>query len=196
MRVGTVRETTYALLDAAITVRDWVRSVRDQKACVYVEVNDRSSLVVLQVVVIAASPSFPTVAALTTGCSVAAIGTIFESRERVRALNCTRTLCCPSVTQTASTLPPEEALLSRVPPLHRALAPAHKLDRSRSQSVEHPRRRDRQRLFERNFLFTRPGHYCVQQQGRQRHVPRHVGHSRRAARKEHAWDSSVRTRQQ
>jgi asparaginyl-tRNA synthetase len=77
--VRAVREAPDALLGAAVTVRGWVRSVRDQKACAFVDLNDGSSLAGLQVVVDADTPAFATVAALTTGCSIAATGTVVES---------------------------------------------------------------------------------------------------------------------
>lgn len=67
------------IVGSTVTVNGWVRSVRDQKAFAFVDVNDGSSLAGLQVVVEADSDAFSVVPHLTTGCSISAVGTIVES---------------------------------------------------------------------------------------------------------------------
>jgi asparaginyl-tRNA synthetase len=79
MRVRAVREAPDDLVGASVTVRGWVRSVRDQRAFAFVDLNDGSSVAGLQVVVDADSSAFAAVPALTTGCSVTATGTVVES---------------------------------------------------------------------------------------------------------------------
>lgn len=79
VRVRGVHDAEPAIVGTTVTVNGWVRSVRDQKAFAFVDVNDGSSLAGLQVVVSADSDAFAVVPELTTGCSVSAVGTIVES---------------------------------------------------------------------------------------------------------------------
>jgi asparaginyl-tRNA synthetase len=79
VRVRAVRDASPEIMGSTVTVNGWVRSVRDQKAFAFVDVNDGSSLAGLQVVVGAESEAFAVVPELTTGCSVSAVGTIVAS---------------------------------------------------------------------------------------------------------------------
>jgi asparaginyl-tRNA synthetase len=63
-------------LGKQLKVCGWVRTVRDQKNFAFVEVNDGSTLGGLQIV---ADSSLPDYAKLTTGASVAVVGTLVES---------------------------------------------------------------------------------------------------------------------
>lgn len=79
LRVRTVHDADADIVGSTVTVNGWVRSVRDQKAFAFVDVNDGSSLAGLQVVVDAGTDAFEVVPELTTGCSVSAVGTVVES---------------------------------------------------------------------------------------------------------------------
>lgn len=78
-RVRHVHDASADIIGRNITVRGWLRSVRDQKQFAFIDLNDGSSIAGLQIVVDAESPAFAVVADLTTGCSVSASGTIVES---------------------------------------------------------------------------------------------------------------------
>jgi asparaginyl-tRNA synthetase len=69
-----------SLVGTEVTVKGWVRTVRDQKTFSFVEVNDGSTLSNFQVVVDANMPDYAKVVNdLSTGVSVSATGTIVES---------------------------------------------------------------------------------------------------------------------
>jgi asparaginyl-tRNA synthetase len=71
---------TQSLIGTEITVKGWVRTVRNQKTFAFVEVNDGSTLSNFQVVVNADLPNYETlINQLTTGVSVAITGTLAES---------------------------------------------------------------------------------------------------------------------
>jgi len=62
-------------IDTTITVKGWVRSVRSQKDFSFIVINDGSTLQGLQAIYRADAPNYDaTLAALTTGTSVAATG--------------------------------------------------------------------------------------------------------------------------
>ncbi len=68
------------LLGTEVTVKGWVRTVRNQKTFAFVEINDGSTLSNLQAVVDAKLPNFEkTIDQLTTGVSVAIAGKVVES---------------------------------------------------------------------------------------------------------------------
>lgn len=63
-----------------ITVKGWVKTVRNQKTFSFVEVNDGSTLSNFQVIVSAETPNYEKLMEdITTGASVAATGTLVES---------------------------------------------------------------------------------------------------------------------
>lgn len=65
------------LVDQTVTVKGWVKTLREQKAFSFVEVNDGSCLANLQLVVNSDLPNYQhTVASLNTGVAIAATGTI------------------------------------------------------------------------------------------------------------------------
>lgn len=71
---------TAALLNTEVTIKGWIRTVRNQKTFTFVEVNDGSTLANLQVIVDSNVPDFANIVGrLTTGASIAATGTIKES---------------------------------------------------------------------------------------------------------------------
>jgi asparaginyl-tRNA synthetase len=62
------------------TVKGWIKTVRAQKNCIFVEVNDGSTFLNLQVVVDSKVPDFEKLSTkLATGASIAATGAIVES---------------------------------------------------------------------------------------------------------------------
>lgn len=71
---------TPSLIGTEVTVKGWVRTVRNQKTFAFVEVNDGSTLSNFQVVVNADIPNFEKlINQLTTGVSVSVTGTVAES---------------------------------------------------------------------------------------------------------------------
>lgn len=68
------------ILGKTFTVKGWVRTVRKQKQCTFIEVNDGSTLSNFQVIVNPDFPKYDTLTdSITTGCSISATGTIVES---------------------------------------------------------------------------------------------------------------------
>lgn len=79
-RVRTIQQAPEEdVLGRILMVKGWVRSVRDQKAFAFVDLNDGSSLKGLQIVIPASSPAYQVVADLSTGCAVAATGEVVKS---------------------------------------------------------------------------------------------------------------------
>jgi len=73
-------------IDTTITVKGWVRSVRSQKDFSFIVINDGSTLQGLQAIYRADAPNYDaTLAALTTGTSVAATGTLVKSAGKGQA---------------------------------------------------------------------------------------------------------------
>lgn len=74
------RPNTPSLVGQEVTVKGWVRTIRNQKTFSFIEVNDGSIFSSLQVI---ANPDLPgyqsLINQLTTGCSVTVKGTIVES---------------------------------------------------------------------------------------------------------------------
>lgn len=71
---------TPSLVGTKVTIKGWVRTVRNQKTFVFVEVNDGSTLSNFQVVLDQKVPQYQKlITQLTTGTSVSIIGTIIES---------------------------------------------------------------------------------------------------------------------
>lgn len=70
-----------------ITLKGWVRTVRNQKTFAFVEVNDGSSLSNFQIVITPELPSYTNlINQLSTGCSISATGTIVESPGKEQSL--------------------------------------------------------------------------------------------------------------
>lgn len=77
----TIHESPdHDIIGRTLVVKGWVRTVRDQKAFAFVDLNDGSSLTGLQIVVDGHHPAYQVVSKLTTGCSVAATGEIVKSQ--------------------------------------------------------------------------------------------------------------------
>ena len=79
MSVVTVREilhNTQEMLGKTVTLKGWVRTARDVKACAFVELNDGSTVSNLQVVYDAENPCYPTAAKLNVGCAVIVEGEV------------------------------------------------------------------------------------------------------------------------
>lgn len=69
-----------SIVGSKITIKGWVRTVRDQKAFSFVEINDGSTLSNFQVVIDSKLPNYQKlINQLSTGVSVAITGTITES---------------------------------------------------------------------------------------------------------------------
>lgn len=74
------REGVPSLVGNEVTIKGWVRTVRNQKTFSFVEINDGSTLSNFQILVNSTIPNYEKVISqLTTGCSVSAKGTIVES---------------------------------------------------------------------------------------------------------------------
>ena len=67
------------MLDQEVTIRGWVRTLRNQKTFSFVEVNDGSSLKGLQAVVDSSLPSYEEVERMSTGAAVSIRGKVVES---------------------------------------------------------------------------------------------------------------------
>ena len=73
-------ELTKSLMGKEITVKGWIRTVRNQKTFAFVEVNDGSTLSNFQIVVDAKMPQYESIInQLSTGVSVAVTGKLAES---------------------------------------------------------------------------------------------------------------------
>src|SRR3984885_2348970 len=69
-----------SLIGTEVVIKGWVRTVRNQKSFIFIEVNDGSTLSNFQVIADGNMPNYQKlVAALATGVSVVAKGTIVES---------------------------------------------------------------------------------------------------------------------
>lgn len=69
-----------SLVGKSITIKGWVRTVRDQKAFAFIEVNDGSTLSNFQVIANQDLPNYANIIShLNTGCSVSISGIIAES---------------------------------------------------------------------------------------------------------------------
>lgn len=80
MRVKIRQAKTAQYVGQEITVKGWVRTVRNQKSFSFVEVNDGSSLSSLQVVLDSSLPNYDKLLVdLATGASVAITGTVEKS---------------------------------------------------------------------------------------------------------------------
>ena len=82
MSVVTVREVlhnTQEMLGKTVTLKGWVRTARDVKACAFVELNDGSTVSNLQVVYDAAHPDYAAAAKLNVGCAVIVEGEVIAS---------------------------------------------------------------------------------------------------------------------
>jgi asparaginyl-tRNA synthetase len=68
------------VIGSQINIKGWVRTVRDQKTFVFIEVNDGSTLSNFQIIANADLPNFKNILAqLSTGASISATGTLVES---------------------------------------------------------------------------------------------------------------------
>lgn len=81
-----------SLVGTEITVKGWVRTIRDQKTFSFVEINDGSTLSNFQVVVDANIPDYAKIINdLSTGVSISATGKIVESPAKIRGTRCRQT---------------------------------------------------------------------------------------------------------
>lgn len=75
-----IKEISQALIGTQLTLKGWVRSVRDQKEFAFAMINDGSTLAGLQVIIENSLPNFnETIKQMTTGSSVAITGTVVQS---------------------------------------------------------------------------------------------------------------------
>jgi len=69
-----------SLVNTDVTIKGWVRTVRNQKTFSFVEINDGSTLSNFQIIVDSSMPHYETVmGSLTTGVAISAFGTVTES---------------------------------------------------------------------------------------------------------------------
>ena len=89
MSVVTVREVlhnTQEMLGKTVTLKGWVRTARDVKACAFVELNDGSVVRNMQVVVDNQNPHYQMAAGLTVGSAVVVTGTVVKSPNAQQAV--------------------------------------------------------------------------------------------------------------
>eukprot|EP00607_Mallomonas_marina_P011064 CAMPEP_0182424800 /NCGR_PEP_ID=MMETSP1167-20130531/11065_1 /TAXON_ID=2988 /ORGANISM="Mallomonas Sp, Strain CCMP3275" /LENGTH=511 /DNA_ID=CAMNT_0024604893 /DNA_START=149 /DNA_END=1684 /DNA_ORIENTATION=+ len=67
------------ILGENISIKGWVRTVRDQKKFSFIEINDGSTITGIQVVAQSSIPSYEEVSKLSTGAAVEITGTLVES---------------------------------------------------------------------------------------------------------------------
>ena len=80
MRTKINKVLESAKLGEYVTIKGWVRTVRDQKKFSFIEVNDGSNYTGIQVVINEEFPKYKSVIeSLTTGCSIAVEGKLVES---------------------------------------------------------------------------------------------------------------------
>lgn len=76
-----------SLVGREVTIKGWVRTVRNQKTFTFIEVNDGSSLSNFQIILTPEVSDYDKLLTqLSTGCSIAATGTIVESPGKGQAL--------------------------------------------------------------------------------------------------------------
>jgi asparaginyl-tRNA synthetase len=76
-----------SLVGQEVTIKGWVRTVRNQKTFTFVEVNDGSTLSNFQIIMTPNMPGYEKLLTqLTTGCSISANGIIVESPAKGQAL--------------------------------------------------------------------------------------------------------------
>ena len=69
-----------SLIGQEVTIKGWIRTIRNQKTFAFIEVNDGSTLSNFQVIITPELPDYEKLLLqLSTGCSIAATGTIVES---------------------------------------------------------------------------------------------------------------------
>lgn len=83
----TLRPGTPSLVGHEVTIKGWIRTIRNQKTFTFIEVNDGSTLSNFQIILTPEVAGYDKLLPnLSTGCSVAATGTIVESPGREQAL--------------------------------------------------------------------------------------------------------------
>lgn len=80
IKVKAILESDSEILGKAVTIKGWVRTVRDQKKFSFIEVNDGSTLTGIQVVAVADIPSYGLVTELSTGAAAEIVGEVVESQ--------------------------------------------------------------------------------------------------------------------
>lgn len=87
MQKKKIKEILQSKPNTQVTVRGWVRTIRDQKSFAFIEVNDGSTLGNLQVIVDANIPGYSeSMQKLATGASIAISGTLVESPGKNQAV--------------------------------------------------------------------------------------------------------------
>lgn len=80
-------DSSYRFLNKSITVKGWIRTVREQKTFSFIELNDGSSLSNFQIVLSNNIPQYnELIKGLTTGCAIEATGTIAEGVDKEKTL--------------------------------------------------------------------------------------------------------------
>lgn len=79
-KIKTLKQSGHSIVGNKVTVKGWVRTVRNQKTFTFIEVNDGSTLSNLQIVADQAMPKYGDIInQLSTGASVSVTGTLAES---------------------------------------------------------------------------------------------------------------------
>ncbi|MFA5306612.1 MAG: asparagine--tRNA ligase [Candidatus Babeliales bacterium] len=75
-----IKQLTTQNIGTTVTIKGWVRSVRNQKSFSFITINDGSTLAGLQAIYQATAPGYEeTIKNITTGASIAATGTLVKS---------------------------------------------------------------------------------------------------------------------
>ncbi len=75
-----IKQLTAQNIGTTVTIKGWVRSVRNQKSFSFITINDGSTLSGLQIIYQATTPGYEeTIKNLTTGASIAVTGTLVKS---------------------------------------------------------------------------------------------------------------------
>lgn len=80
VKVKAILENEGSIVGQKVTVKGWVRTVRDQKAFSFIAINDGSSMTDIQAVAQGDIATYSTVKDFTTGAAVEVIGTVVESQ--------------------------------------------------------------------------------------------------------------------
>lgn len=81
------RKSEPSWLDREVTIKGWIRTLRNQKTFTFVEINDGSTLSNFQVILSPDLPNYETLLnQLSTGCSVSVTGKIVESPGKKQSL--------------------------------------------------------------------------------------------------------------
>ena len=79
LKVKKILESDDSIIGKSVTIKGWVRTVRDQKKFSFIEINDGSTLTGIQAVALAEIETYGEVVKFTTGAAVEIIGDVVAS---------------------------------------------------------------------------------------------------------------------